>query len=312
MIRAFAQFVDNEDGVCMSDDQIEESLEVWRVDVRELFLRALRDELLGRFTDKQRDMLKALNTWLNPSSWVSVEAFIVASFGTAELDFLHDELSEVHVYSDGLNRPVKVFCFVSKRGLQQQLESYKMIAIGIARQLQEAADLKRKSQAASSQSSTSVASSFTNPVLRATDQVYHAVTGHSIVSDSCVTASSFKFSSNNSIRNSAPARTKPFPDVTMDKFIEAFHQRDDHLHYKDFCVLMQIALTLIIHTTSNERAFSLLHNIMTNLRNRITVPLLDALMRIKQWPTDLTDDDFNDFVEYWYKLKTRRVKINQK
>lgn len=74
---------------------------------------------------------------------------------------------------------------------------------------------------------------------------------------------------------------------------------------------MQIALTLIIHTTSNERGFSLLHLIMTNLRNRITVPLLDALMRVKQWPEKLTDADFDEMVQYWRNLKTRRVKIDK-
>ncbi len=97
----------------------------------------------------------------------------------------------------------------------------------------------------------------------------------------------------------------------MDEFIKAFHRRDDHAVYKDFCVLMQIALTLIIHTTSNERAFSLVHQIMTNLRNRITVPLLDALMRIKQWPTPLTEADFDEMVTYWHQLKTRRVQISK-
>lgn len=96
----------------------------------------------------------------------------------------------------------------------------------------------------------------------------------------------------------------------MEKFIEEFHRRLDHRDYKDMCVLMQIAITLLIHTTTNERSFSLLHNIMNNLRNRTSVPLLDALMRIAMYPVPLTHEDFAEFVKLWYTKKTRRVKMS--
>jgi len=93
----------------------------------------------------------------------------------------------------------------------------------------------------------------------------------------------------------------------MEKFIQEFHRRPDHHDYKDFCAIMQIAITLLIHTTTNERSFSPLHLIMNNLRNRITVPLLDALMRISMHPLGLTEEDFSVFVPWWHFKKTRRV-----
>jgi len=204
-----------------------------------------------------------------------------------------------------MNNPIRQFCLVSELGIDHQIKAWKLIAIGIAQHLQQEASKRQQSQTSSTSSSQ-----FTNPVLRQTDQTYHALTGQSIVTQSCVTKSSFNFKSSPAVSDKSSSSGSPFANVTMDQFIKAFHHREDHKVYKDFCVLMQIALTLIIHTTSNERAFSVVHQIMTNLRNRITVPLLDALMRIKLWSTPLTDADLDEMVGYWYQLKTRRVKIS--
>jgi len=101
MIRAFAEFVDNRDLMCLSDDEVQDAVDRWIDEVRTVFLGALRDELSGRFTDKHRAVLKALDLWFNPSLWPSVEVFLQADFGVDEMKVLIDAYSDVQVYTNG-------------------------------------------------------------------------------------------------------------------------------------------------------------------------------------------------------------------
>ena len=267
----------------------------------------MRDQILGRFTDKQRGILLALDALFNPSTWKSKADVMSDSFAQKHIDFLCDTLSDVKVFVNGLNHDPKSFPFITRAGVETQLDAWKMVALGIAESIQQQHDKSRQAEKRKQPSSTSSAN-LKNPILKSVERHSVAYTGRSAFSESFVTASSFNFApSSSSSSNSRSGH--PFPNVSMEKFIEEFHRRPDHRDYKDLCVLMQIAITLLIHTTTNERSFSLLHLIMNNLRNRITVPLLDALMRISMYSVPLTDEDFAHFVTQWYSKKTRRVSM---
>lgn len=339
-----AEILGNPPAQCQSEEDLRVAIDRWTKEVREPWLRGLRDHLLGRFPDSQMVILKAFELLFNPSKWPGQSDFCRDSYASADIAALVAAFSDAEVFVDGLDKPSKRFHFITEAGIRSQLATWKQIAFATASAVQHAKDAsvlqKRRagqpdavpassassasvssSDSASSSSASSVPSSesaaqasgsgsFRNPVLRKTDRLHQRVHGESMLddSDSCVTASSFNFSG--APRQQSKSADRPFPDVTMAEFIKAFHQRSDHLQYKQFCILMQIAMTLLIHTTSNERGFSLLHRIMVPLRNRITTPLLDALMRIAQYGNPLSDADYAEFVEYWHGAKTRRVKLH--
>jgi hypothetical protein len=67
-----------------------------------------------------------------------------------------------------------------------------------------------------------------------------------------------------------------------------------------FSVLAEISLAITVSTASPERGFSLLKLIVTRLRNRLSQPMVDALMRIKLLKaSNLIDDDVDQISKKW-------------
>jgi len=258
---------------CQSDEQLNEFIDRWKKEVRQPWLSSLRDHLLGRFPDNQLSIINSLEKWFNPSKWPSQAEFFRDDFASDALDELIDWFSDVSVYSDGPDNAPRRFNYVTASGVAAQLQTWKRVAFAAATEIQnekhksalskrragverDESDNKSSSSASSSNSSERAGSgSFRNPMLRRTDYHYQNVHGQSMHDDdeSCVSSSSFNFSG--APRRQPKSVDRPFPDVTMSEFIKGFHQRPDHRDYKHFCVLMQIAMTLLIHTTSNERGF---------------------------------------------------------
>jgi hypothetical protein len=76
--------------------------------------------------------------------------------------------------------------------------------------------------------------------------------------------------------------------------------------------LAKVALTITVSTSTAERGFSLLRLIMPRLRNRLSQPMLDALMRINLLGGALLkQEDIFRIVDLWYfKSPNRRVELS--
>ena len=67
----------------------------------------------------------------------------------------------------------------------------------------------------------------------------------------------------------------------MCNFVEAFVTQPGVVELcSEWVVLAVIAVTIAVGTASPERSFSILNLVKTRLRNRLSQPMLDALLRI--------------------------------
>lgn len=93
-----------------------------------------------------------------------------------------------------------------------------------------------------------------------------------------------------------------------------------HGVYKEFCKddvlkecfpvvfhLYYLAMIIPSSTAVVERGFSLMSNIVSKKRNRLTEKNTDALMRICHTNTDLTDNDLETIVTNFKGLKKRKL-----
>lgn len=110
-----------------------------------------------------------------------------------------------------------------------------------------------------------------------------------------------------------PTPGRPFPDVPFDVFAAAFLTDPAYAETcSEFCTLIRIAVTHLVHTSTNEQLFSSLNLIMTKLRNRLSQPMLDALMRIAWYPDKIENCDLEDMVDFWFSLKNRRSRFRKR
>lgn len=105
-----------------------------------------------------------------------------------------------------------------------------------------------------------------------------------------------------------PPRVAPLCPVLLKELVVAFLSTDivPILAFPQWSLVAKICLTVAVGTASNERSFSLLHLIVTPLRNRISQPMLDALMRIVL-SGDYSIKDVEKSVQWWaYKMDAHR------
>lgn len=127
-------------------------------------------------------------------------------------------------------------------------------------------------------------SKFTNPYLSAHDSLTHGATGHEL------------------------PKPAPIVSVSMLSILSHFIANvRAQQNCPNWVLLARIALTICVSTGSCERAFSVMKQIVTRLRSRLSQPMLDALMRIKLCDgASMTDDHIMAAVDLWFKIKFRR------
>ena len=84
--------------------------------------------------------------------------------------------------------------------------------------------------------------------------------------------------------------------------INKFHSSE----FSNLVTLAQLALTSSVHTAGGERGFSVQNNILTPLRNRLTVDVQHKLIRVKLGP-ERAKFNFDDALEKWCKGKEMRI-----
>uniref|UniRef100_A0A915KTU3 HAT C-terminal dimerisation domain-containing protein n=1 Tax=Romanomermis culicivorax TaxID=13658 RepID=A0A915KTU3_ROMCU len=79
--------------------------------------------------------------------------------------------------------------------------------------------------------------------------------------------------------------------------------------------LSQLAAAVLCFNAQNatvERGFSLLSRIKTKLRNRLSVPVIDMLLRLRLSTVNYQDFDFHQAFQYYVKKRTYSLGIKQK
>jgi len=76
--------------------------------------------------------------------------------------------------------------------------------------------------------------------------------------------------------------------------------RQEYVRALALVTIAQLGLTSAVHNVSCERRFSVQNNILTPLRNRLTVYVQHRLIRVKLGP----ERELNDALEKWRKGKT--------
>ncbi len=63
-------------------------------------------------------------------------------------------------------------------------------------------------------------------------------------------------------------------------------------------MMSRAAITVALNSATPERCFTYMHLIITPLRNRMSTPMLDALMRIAL--NEYSDDDIMQAMKIWW------------
>lgn len=155
---------------------------------------------------------------------------------------------------------------------------------------------KSRSSSSTSSSSSSAAASnsgFVNSFLRSIDVtvVVQSITGNFMVPEA-----------------SQPACADAMSKLNLiSKFMSS---KAASIGCPNWQVLAEIALTITVSTASPERGFSVLKLIVTRLRNRLSQPMTDALMRVKLLGGDqLNEKSIDEIADEWYKAGIRNRRL---
>ena len=97
-----------------------------------------------------------------------------------------------------------------------------------------------------------------------------------------------------------------YRNLKVQAFLEKIIEKHSHV-VPELCKLTAICCSSPINTACCERGFSTQNRIKTKLRNRLSLPRLDVLMRISMESPPIESFNFEEALDKWRKLKSRRI-----